>query len=151
MENLGFSTCKADADIWKRKAKCADNSDYWEYALLYVDDCLCISENPESIVRDEIGKYFIMKEASIREPDVYLGGKCRQVELVSGESFWAFSLSQYLQEAYRNVWVYLKQRNGCDKLQDCTYHMPTKAPAPMSNDYCPEIDISPELDATDTA
>ena len=77
-----------------------------------------------------------MKEASIREPDVYLGGKCRQVELVSGESCWAFSLSQYVQEACRNVRVYLKQRNGDDKLQYCTYHMPNKAPAPMSNVPC---------------
>ena len=38
-----------------------------------------------------------------------------------------------------------------DKLQDCTYHMPNKAPAPMSNEYRAEIDISPELDATDAA
>ena len=45
----------------------------------------------------------------------------------------------------------MKQRNGDDKLQDCTYHMPTKTPAPMSNDHRPEIDISPELDAKDAA
>ena len=29
--------------------------------------------------------------------------------------------------------------------------MPKKAPAPMSNEYRPEIDISPELNATDAA
>ena len=80
MEYLGFSPCKADADIWMRKAKRADNSDYWEYFLLYVDDCLAILENPESIVRDEIGKYFLMKEASIGVPDVYLRGKCWKVK-----------------------------------------------------------------------
>ena len=45
----------------------------------------------------------------------------------------------------------MKQRNGDDKLQDCTYHMPNKAPAPMSNDYRPKIDISPQLDAIDAA
>ena len=27
--------------------------------------------------------------------------------------------------------------------------MPNKAPTPMPNEYCPEIDISPELNATD--
>ena len=92
-----------------------------------------------------------MKEASIGVPDIYLGGKCQKVELVTGELCWAFSSSEYVQEACRNVQVYLKQRNGDDKLQDCTYYMPNKAPAPMSNDYRPEIDISPELDATDVA
>ena len=99
MEYLGFGPCKADADIWMRKAKRADNSDYWEYVLLYVDNCLAISEDPESIVRDEIGKYFLMKKASIGVPDVYLGGKCRKVELVTGDSCRAFSSFQYIQEA----------------------------------------------------
>ena len=38
------------------------------------------------IVCDEIGKYFLMKEASIGVPDVYLGGKVQKVKLVSGRS-----------------------------------------------------------------
>ena len=151
MEYLGLSPCKADPDIWMKKAKRADNTDYWEYVLLYVDDCLAISVSPESIVRDEIGKYFLMKDASIGEPDVYLGGKVGKVESETGELCWAFSLSQYVQEACRNVGEYLKQRNGDDKLQDCKYHMSNKAPDPISNEYRPEIDISPELNATDTA
>ena len=92
-------TCKADPDIWMRKAKRVGNSDYWEYVLLYVDDCICISTDPKAIVRKEIGKYFLMKEASIEEPDVYLGGKVRKVELDTGEVCWAFSSSQYVQEA----------------------------------------------------
>ena len=57
-----------------RRAKGADNTNYWEYILLYVDDCFAILVYPESIVRKEIGKYFLMKEASVGEPDVYLGG-----------------------------------------------------------------------------
>ena len=61
MEYLGFSPCKADANIWMRKER-ADNTDYWEYVLLYIDDYLETSEDPELIVYDEIGKYFLMKE-----------------------------------------------------------------------------------------
>ena len=63
-----------------RKSKRDNNTDYWEYVLLYVDDCLCLSLDPESIVRDEMGNNFLMKEASIGEPDVYLGGKVQKVE-----------------------------------------------------------------------
>ena len=62
-----------------------DNTDYWEYVLLYVDDCLAILVDPESIVRKEIGKYFLTKEASIGEPNMYLGGKVRKDELKIGE------------------------------------------------------------------
>ena len=118
MDFLGFSPCKADPDIWMRKGKRADNSDYWEYVLLYVDDCICISTDPEDIVRKEIGKYFLIKEASIEEPDVYLGGKVRKVKLDIGEVCLAFSSSQYVQEACKNVRNHLKLRNGEHKLQD---------------------------------
>ena len=45
----------------------------------------------------------------------------------------------------------MKQRNSDNKLQDCTYHIPNKAPTFMSNEYCPKIDISPELNAMDAA
>ena len=85
MEYFGFSPCKADADIWMRKAKRANNTNYWEYVILYVDDCLEISVDPDSIVRDKIGKCFLIKEASIGEPGVYLGGKVRKVELDTGK------------------------------------------------------------------
>ena len=89
MEFLGFSPCKADPDVWMRASKREDNTDYWEYVLLYVDDCLCISTHPEKIIREEIGKYFLMKEASIGTPDIYLGGKVSQVELETGEVCWS--------------------------------------------------------------
>ena len=118
MEYLRFSPCKADPDIWMKKAKRVDNSDYWEQVLLYVDDCICISTDPEAIVRNEIGKYFLMMEASIREPDGYLGGKVRKVELDTGEVYWAFSSSQYVQEACKNIRNHLQLRNGDNKLQD---------------------------------
>ena len=73
MEFLTFNPCKADPDIWMRKTKRADNTDYWEYVLLYINDCIVISTDPEAIDCDEIRKYFLMKEASIGESDIYLG------------------------------------------------------------------------------
>ena len=91
IEFLGFSPCKADADVWMREKKQNDGSIYQEYILLYVDDCLCISEDPESIMRNEIGKYLKVREASINEPDIYLGGKVRKVELETRVECWAFS------------------------------------------------------------
>mmetsp|Transcript_36418 Transcript_36418/g.36804 ORF Transcript_36418/g.36804 Transcript_36418/m.36804 type:complete len:214 (+) Transcript_36418:347-988(+) len=151
MEYLGFSPYKADADIWLRKAKRADNTDHLEYVFLYVDDYPTISVDPVSIVRKEIRKHFLMKEASIGEPDVYLGGNVGKVELDTGELCWTFSSSQYVQKTCQNVRAYLKQMNGDENLQDCTYFMPQKASAPMTNKYRPKIDISPELNAMDAA
>ena len=45
-----------------RPAIKSDGNEYYEYVLLYIDDALVISENAESILRNEIGKYFELKE-----------------------------------------------------------------------------------------
>ena len=116
MEFLGFNPCKADPDIWMRKSKQVDNTDYWEYVLLYVDNCICTSTEPEKIVREKIGKYILMKEASIGEPNVYFGGKVRKVELDKGEVCWVFSSLQYVQETCKNIRKHLKIRNGKNKI-----------------------------------
>jgi hypothetical protein len=143
MEFLKFTSCKADADVWMRPATKADGSEYFEYVLLYVDDCLVVSENPEAILRQEIGKYFKLKEASIGPPDIYLGGKMRQVVMENGIKAWSFSSSQYVQEAVNNVNKYLTER---DK------KFPSKAPgAAIKNDYRPEVDQTDELSPTDAA
>ena len=79
MWHLGFMSCPADPDVWMRPALKADGSEYYEYILLYTDDTLCISENPEKVLRTEIGRYFTLKEDSIGPPKLYLGGNCREV------------------------------------------------------------------------
>ena len=86
--------------------------------MLFADDYICISTNPEKIVRKEIDKYFLMKEVSIGEHDVYLGDKVRKVELGTGEICLVFRSSQYVQEACKNVRNFLKLKNGDNKLQN---------------------------------
>ena len=45
---------------------CIDGSTkYYEYVLLCTDDCLAISGRGESILRDEIDKYFTLNESFI--------------------------------------------------------------------------------------
>ena len=62
----------------------ADGSTYYSYILLYVDDVLVIDENPENILRRQLGKYFTLKEDSIREPKIYLRGHVRKVVSENG-------------------------------------------------------------------
>ena len=64
---------------------------------------LVVSEIGEPILRNEIGKCFELKEASIGPPKIYLGGDDRKVDLVNGVSCYAFSFSQYVQAAVSNV------------------------------------------------
>ena len=48
--------------MWIRAATKSDGEEYFEYVLLYVDDCLVILHKTEAIIREEIGKYFKLKE-----------------------------------------------------------------------------------------
>ena len=137
MEHLGFESSKADPDVWYRESKRADGTPYYEYVLLYTDDCLVVSDNAEAILRKEIGKSFTLKEKSIGDPGQYLGGKLRKVTLNNGADCWAFSSTQYVQDAVNNVEQYLARKGK---------KLVAKALAPFKSNYRPEIDITEELD-----
>ena len=137
MEHLGFLSCLGDDDVWRRPALKTNGDEYWEYILLYTDDCLVISEFGEDILRKELKPYFKLKEESIGHPTIYLGGKVSKVVLPNGVEAWAFSASQYVQEAVAKVEAHLKKQN----MKLCN-----KAILPLVNEYRPEIDQSRELD-----
>ena len=123
-----------------RAAVKADGGEYWEHVLLYTDNALVISKQGKHILRNEIGKYFELKEESIGPPDIYLGGKMRKVQLENGLYAWAFGSSQYVQAAVNNVETYLRGKHLV---------LPTRADTPLSSNYRPELDVSPELSDDD--
>ncbi len=145
MRHLDFISCPADPDVWMRPAKRSDGSDYYEYILLYTDDALVVSENAEQVLRNELGRYFTLKEESIGPPKIYLGGHVRKVQLENGVECWAFSSSQYVQAAVKNVEEYLSKKDNVN------WKLPAKAETPMQTSYRPEIDVSPELQPIDAA
>ena len=143
MSHVGFASCLADPDVWMWPAKKADGLPYYKYVLLYVNDTLVISEDVEKILQEEIGRYFELKEESIGHPTQYLGGQVRKVTMENGVEAWAFSASQYIQAAVKNVEEYLAKRD------DGWWSLPAKAETPIQSTYCPELDVSPELGAED--
>lgn len=88
------------------------------------------------MLREEIGQYFELKEASTGPPKIYLGGRMRLVELENGVKAWGIRLSQYVQAAVKNVENYLDERGS---------HLMKKADTPMRTSYRPMLDVSPEL------
>ena len=112
MEFINFTSCPADLDVWMRPAIRSDGTKSYDYVLLYVDDALVVSKNAESILRNELERYFELKEESIGPPDHYLGGKVRKVQLENGVYAWALSSSQYVQTAVNNVEAYLDSQDN---------------------------------------
>ena len=109
MHHLSFRSCPANPDVWMRPAKKGDGSPCYDYVLLYMDDALMISDNAEFILRNEIRRYFELKESSIGPPMMYLGAGIRNVKLDNGMEAWAASSSQYVQALVRNVEEYIEK------------------------------------------
>jgi hypothetical protein len=130
MRELGYESCKADADVWlKAETRPSDGFKYYSYVLCYVDDVLCVRHDAMQQI-GAIGKRFPLKKGSVGDPNIYLGAKLRKVTLENGVHAWSMSPSNYVQEAVRNVKQYLQEKEpGRPWLK--------KAPTPFSKDYRP--------------
>jgi hypothetical protein len=84
MRHLDFASCPADPDVWMRPTKRSDGPDYYEYIMLYTNDVLVVSDNAEQVLRNELGRYFMLKEESTDPPKIYLEGHVRKVQLDNG-------------------------------------------------------------------
>ena len=65
----------------------------------------------------------------------------RQVKLENGTIAWSFSSSQYVKTAVKNVETYMAKRG---------WKMP-RGDTPIFTSYRPELDVSAELNSTDSA
>ena len=138
MEHIGFKSKGGNPDAWMRPATSPDGSAVYDYVLLYMDDCLVMSDNAEGILKKEIGRYFQLKPESIGPPSLYLGGHLEEVEIDGSTKAWVFSSTQYVQAAVSNVESYLQRRG--EKLR-------AKAKNVLPKSYRPEIDVSEKLEA----
>lgn len=133
---LGFTMCRADNDVWMRPATKPDGTPYYEYVLIYVDDCLAVSMSPNDILM-KLDQHFLLKPDSIGKPTQYLGASVKEWKFRDGETCWAMGSEQYVKEAIRNVKNWLEQRGKA---------LRSKAPSVLPSDYRPELDVTPLLE-----
>jgi Reverse transcriptase (RNA-dependent DNA polymerase) len=141
LRDFGYQSCKADPDIWM-KAKGKPNGDaYWEYVLVYVDDILCISHEPQKFM-DMLGDKYTLKAGSVGPPTTYLGAEIRQHRIEGSDEpekvRWAMSSDAYVKRAVAEVE---------SKLEEIGEKLSTRVQTPLTPDYHPELDQTPELDA----
>jgi hypothetical protein len=88
-EEMGFKPCRGDMDVWRCEAVKANGDKYYEYILVYVDDCLAISEFPQKIM-DALAERFFLKPGSVEEPTRYLGATISKFYIDGGlKAKWA--------------------------------------------------------------
>jgi Reverse transcriptase (RNA-dependent DNA polymerase) len=95
--DLGFISCESDPDVWRRPAMKKSGDKYYEYILVYVDDCLIISEDPQKILSFllDVHEYRIK---DVGPPSRFLGAKIGPLTL-DGIDTWFISAEEYLMKA----------------------------------------------------
>jgi Fe-S-cluster containining protein len=137
---LEFSPCRADQDVWMRKAVKSTGEKYWEYVFIYTDDVIAMSENPRQILTD-MNKHFLLKEDSIGPPTRYLGANISEYHVPGDDKpKWAIGSQEYVKEAVRVVKSWLDQRGLMLK---------TKVSGVLPNGYRPELESSELLGPDD--
>ena len=63
MEQLGYSSTQADADVWIKRATKVDGTPYYKMMLIYVDDVLHLAEDPDTDM-DRLNKLYRLKDGT---------------------------------------------------------------------------------------
>lgn len=100
-EQLGFTSTRIDPDVYIRKGSKPNGFKYYEMLLVYVDDCLVVSHDPEKIMID-IGKEFEIKNGEYGAPEFYLGAGIEKYN-VDGEEYWSMKSDKYVKNAVQTV------------------------------------------------
>ena len=140
MRQMNYTSCKADPDLWyKAETRPNDDTRYYAYILVYVDDILCIHHDAMSVL-DRINECLPLKPQSMGDPDIYLGAKLRETRLPNGVWAWGLSPSKYVNQAVQNCQTHLTEKLGG------TFKIPAKAANPFPENYSPDTDMTDPLD-----
>ena len=113
-----------------------------QYVLVYVDNLLIVSHDPY-IVMKHLQQRYTIKPDSIKLPDKYLGAEIQCYTIPNTNNLencdrWAMSPDKYCKCAVTEVKTELEKSGE---------RLKTKVTMPVANNYCPELDVMPELDA----
>ena len=134
--DAGYQNTYADADVWRRRAAKPDGFEYYELVLVYTDDILCVSHQPQ-VTMDMLSQLYDLKD-TVKPPQRYLGANIDRWTLPDGRDVWSMSGRDYLKNSIKTVKEMLK----ADGIQ---FPGGKRAERPYPKSYKPELDTTPEL------
>ena len=151
LDHIGYTATRGDPDVWIRPIM-KDGRKFYEYVLVYVDDLLVVSFNPQHTM-DQLSTAFKFKQGSIKTPDSFLGAQL-SFNTNQGRNCWVISSQKYIRAACETIKDKMEQRHkiipfdNCNPEADFTFPDPKgrKATTPFNSKYRPELDITRELD-----
>jgi hypothetical protein len=102
LSDIGFTSMKADPDVWIHPQVKPDGFEYYEFMLIYVDDIMVLLHDTKPTM-DAIASLYRLKEDSIGQPTRYLGANIGKFQLPDGHESWSMSGRDYVKSAVKNV------------------------------------------------
>lgn len=104
---IGYTATRGDPNVWYHPIQKGDHK-YYEYVLVYVDDLLAVSFNPQQTM-DELSQTFKFKQESIKTLDSFLGA---QLHFNDNRNCWVISAEKYIKAACDTVKDKMVQRHN---------------------------------------
>jgi hypothetical protein len=129
LRDHGYTSCRADPDVWMKSKTKPCGFKYWSYILVYTDDILTIDHEPKEVM-EYLASRYTLKPGSVQEPDTYLGSQISKFHIEGADRpekpRWAMSSEKYVKQAVSDAELELGQVDLC---------LPTKVSTPLSQGY----------------
>jgi hypothetical protein len=63
LRDHGYTSCRADPDVWMRPKSKADGFRYWSYIMVYTDDILVVDHDPKTVMEYLASRYTLSQGA----------------------------------------------------------------------------------------
>jgi hypothetical protein len=122
-----------------RTGRKPNGTKYNEYVLIYVNDILVASHDPEKVM-DMLSEHYTLKKGSVKTPTEYLGSEIKtyRPDTLDSRVCWAMLCDLCVKHAVKEVQQTLAEANEKP--------LPNKTVAPLTPGYRPELDATLELD-----
>ena len=137
LREMGYVASLGDPDVYMKGRSRADGSTFYEYILCYVDDILCISNQPE-IFMESLVKIFTLKNGH-SQPKTFLGIDIQKFEIEENgmkHKCWGLGSGAYIKRVLKEV---EKRAN------EFGLRLPVRVVSPLRSGYSPELDLTTEL------
>ena len=139
LREMGFTSSKADPDLWMRAALKLNVDKIYENVISFVDDLVFHGVDPKGFM-DALGQRFTLKPGSIKKPDTYLGVDVKKFRIPnSGDPDkvrWAFESTSCVKRAISDLEK---------ELREADLKLLPNAKMPLASGYQPELDLLLEL------
>ena len=136
LTQLDFRPTRGNGDVYIKPQTKPNGTKYYEMLLVYIDDILVLSNDTKPIL-DGIAAQFRLKADSLRAPDQYVGATIKIFTDCEGSESWAMSSDEYVRAALNKIVEGLDKRG---------LKLKGRAFQPFDSSYCPELDVTEELD-----